>query len=170
MRRVVVCAFLFGLACFAQSTGNSYNGHGYLQLGAGGCSVGTNRWFNAGCGAVLEAGGGGEWFLYRGLSAGVELGYGWINEHAGDGAGILSINPAYHFTGRNRKRGLVPFVTGGYTGVFRSSYVNGVNGGGGVTWWAGERLGVRAEGRFHHFSAGPLGATIGMIRVGLAFR
>ena len=74
-----------------------------------------------------------------------------------------SFNVGYYHRGRDSSRKFVPFVSGGYTAkIF-------INFGGGIQYWAKERLGLRLELRDHRtlysdsFDAYE-------IRLGLAFR
>jgi len=172
MRKLVVCVVLFALTrvAGAASKDSGYSAHGYAQFGVGGCSIGVRDWVRIGCGAVLNVVSGGEAFVYRGLAVGAEGGYGWISGNFNDGVGMFSVNPAYHFKGQGRSRALVPFVTAGYSMLFRDGHVNGLNTGGGATWWLAAHFGLRCEGRIHHFAAGPLGANVYMLRIGLSFR
>jgi hypothetical protein len=172
MKKLAVCVFVFALARLAgaEPENSGYSAHGYAQFGVGGCSIGVGHWISIGCGAVLNVVGGGEGFVYRGLAVGGEGGYGWISGNFKDGVGMFSVNPAYHFKGQGRSRALVPFVTAGYSMLFRDGHVDGFNAGGGATWWPGAHLGLRFEGRIHHFGVGPLGANVYMFRIGPSFR
>ena len=172
MKKLAVCLFLGALAgrASAEPKDRSYNFHGYAQFGVGGCSVGVDHWISIGCGAALSLTGGGEGFVYKGLAIGGEGGYGWISGSFNEGLGMFSANPAYHFKGQGRSKALVPFVTGGYSMLFRGGHVDGFNAGGGTTWWPANHFGLRFEGRFHHFIAGPVGANVYMFRIGPSFR
>ena len=172
MKTLAMCAFLFALAraAGAEPKASRHTAQGYAQFGVGGCSIGVGHWVKIGCGVVLNVVGGGEGFVYRGVSVGGEAGYGWISGSFDNGVGMFSLNPAYHFNGRGRSRAFVPFVTAGYSMLFRDTYVNGVNAGGGATWWPGDHAGLRVEGRLHHFETGPLGVNVFMFRIGLSFR
>ena len=172
MKKLAVCVFVFALARVtgAEPKASGYTSQGYAQFGVGGCSIGVGHLVSIGCGAVLNVTSGGEGFVYRGLAAGGEGGYGWISGNFKDGVGMFSANPAYHFKGQGRSRALVPFITGGYSMLFRDGHVNGFNAGGGATWWTGAHFGVRCEGRIHHFGVGPLGANVYMFRIGPSFR
>ncbi len=172
MKTLVVCIFVIVLARMAgaETEDGNYRSQGYAQFGIGGCSIGVGHWIRTGCGTVLSLSGGGEGFVYRGLAIGGEGGYGWINDNFKEGAGMFSVNPAYHFKGRGRSKALVPFVTAGYGALFRDGHVDGFNAGGGATWWPQDHIGLRFEGRVHHFGAGPLGANVYMFRIGPSFR
>lgn len=88
--------------------------------------------------------GGGEGIFAGGLGAAAEVGYQAFFEASGDGVGVFSVGPSYHF---NPDKKVDPFVTGGYTLFFRSGTANGFYFGGGVDWWPRERMGLRLEGR-----------------------
>lgn len=123
--------------CLAQQ---NYNGHGFGYFGV---DLKPDRSVR-----LLTAGAGGEAFLWKGLAAGADVGYVFSPEQGGDsGFGLLSVNPAYHFTNRTRDQKLVPFVTAGYSLGFRSGTANFYNYGGGATWWMSERVGLRLEVR-----------------------
>ncbi len=166
MKTLAIPAILILLAASASagSPEANYHGHGYLQFGVGGCS-------NLPCGTVRTLTGGGEAFVYRGLAAGAEAGYGWAANVFSAGAAMLSVNPAYHFKGQGRARRVVPFITGGYTGLFRQVSINGSNFGGGVTVWPGDHVGLRFEGRLYHFNiAGISSVNFVVARFGIAAR
>ncbi len=142
---------------------DDYKGQGYLFVAPGTAVYGSG----GGSYGILHFGGGGEGFLYKGLAAGAEIGYVGPTQSYGDGVGLLSVNGGYHFKAPDRK--LVPFLTGGYSLAFRSGHLNGANFGGGVTYWAGERYGVRLEFRDNYFPQGSGLHQLGF-RVGLSFR
>ena len=172
MHKLVVCVLLVaaGSLAAADTREDDYHGQAFAQFGVGACSVGVQHYFQGGCGAIGNLIGGGEGFVYRGLAIGGEGGWAWINDGFKEGVGVISVNPSYHFKGSPRFRALVPFVTGGYTALFRGGSLSGFNVGGGATWWASRHVGLRFEGRLHHFDAGPLGANVFLFRLGGAFR
>lgn len=140
------------LTLTALARAEDYNGHGYAYFGGLGGDIT----------ATMTAGAGGERFLYKGLAAGAEIG-------AGPYFGLLSVNPAYHFTNRDRARGIVPFVTGGYSLVFPYGGISLFNYGGGATWWFKDKLGIRFEIRDHRDNRfGEIQFVA--FRVGIAFR
>lgn len=155
-----IYAFLLALAAsaalFAQEQGSRSQGFMYF-------SFNTSRNSAA---SILAVGGGGEGFLYRGLAAGADLGYVFPRHEPGCGIGLLSVNPAYHFTNRERSRKLVPFVTGGYGLGFRSGSVNLVNYGGGLTYWLSSRAGLRFEVRDYRDRC----CSLLLFRAGIAWR
>ncbi|MBZ5497053.1 MAG: hypothetical protein LAP85_11675 [Acidobacteriia bacterium] len=57
---------------------------------------------------------------------------------------MLSINGLYSFEKAGAK--IAPFITGGYSLLFRSGHLNAMNFGGGVDYWFGKRFGI---GIFH---------------------
>jgi hypothetical protein len=159
MKKLIVSLFLFVLlpsVALAQS--NDKRGWGYLFGGVGGASNGE--------GAFAHVGGGGEGLLYKGFGMGAEVGYvAPISENFGDGVGLLSVNPAYHF---NRSQKAQPFVTGGFSLAFRNGASGGGNVGGGVQYWFKEKAALRVEFRTHVFSSDS--PYFHSFRVGLSFR
>jgi hypothetical protein len=150
-------------ALSAQNAEPQPRGEGYLFLGVG-SGTGLPRF--------EHVGGGGEVLLFRGLGVGGELG---AMGRPGDGVGLFSIDPSYHFLHAHGKSKLVPFIEGGYTRAFGnkgSPYPNIFNFGGGVHYWVFKRVGLRLEFRDyvaqHSFFAGT--DQYWGFRVGLALR
>jgi hypothetical protein len=135
---------------------------GYVFGGVGGASDGE--------GAFAHVGGGGEGLLHKGFGIGGELGYfAPVSGTFGNGVGILSVNPAYHFTNASASKKVVPFVTGGFSLAFRSSAASGGgNVGGGVQYWFKEKAALRVEFRSHVFSSDR--PYLHSLRVGISFR
>lgn len=146
MRRIIL-GFMFLIliqgAALAQSS-SDHRGWGYAVGGVGGISG------NGASVATFQVAGGGEALIYKGFGFGAEVGYLAPFEASGDGFGILSVNPAYHFTSKSK---LAPFITGGYSLAFRSGTSSGGNFGGGVQYWMKDHLGLRFEFRDHLFSS-----------------
>ncbi|HYZ87067.1 MAG TPA: outer membrane beta-barrel protein [Bryobacteraceae bacterium] len=117
------------------------NGHLYVFGGPGGAS-------NHGTTTTIDVGGGGELLLDYGIGIGIEGGYLFPASSSGDGLGTVSFNGYYHFIDRGRGR-WDPFVTGGYSGFFRSDYSNLGNFGGGANYWVSDRWGIKLEFRDH---------------------
>ncbi|HXG67653.1 MAG TPA: hypothetical protein VNO70_21305 [Blastocatellia bacterium] len=115
--------------------------------------------------ATLHFGGGGEGVLGKGFGIGAEVGYVAPAENLHAGFGLFSVNPAYHFDSGKK---LVPFITGGYSLAFRGATASGGNFGGGVQYWAKNRLGLRFEFRDHIFSSDS--PHMYQFRVGITFR
>jgi hypothetical protein len=120
---------------------------------------------------TLQTGLGGEAVLFKGIGAGVEISGLAPRECLTDCAvGILSPNGYYHFI-HGKGVALDPFVTGGYTLMFRAGHANLFNFGGGVNYWFHKHLGVRLEARDHvrHPANFPAAHYWGF-RVGLGIR
>jgi len=138
---------------------SDYNGHGFGYFGL---DMKPDRSVR-----LLTAGAGGEAFLWKGLAAGADIGYVFSSSEGSEGFGLLSVNPAYHFTSRNRTQKLVPFVTAGYALGFRSGTANFFNYGGGVTYWMSERVGLRLEVRDYRQRED---SFVTMFRAGITWR
>jgi len=144
-----------------QTTNENSYGYGYVFAAPGGASSGG--------GGTLHIGGGGEGILKNGVGIGAELGYIYPFEAIGDGLGTFSVNGSYHFLKASKSGKFAPFVTGGYTGFFRSGYANGCNFGGGVNYWFKKRVGLRFEFRDNVFAADGAAHLLN-VRIGLTFR
>ncbi len=148
-----------GLACGQDGEGRRYNGSGYATFGVGGCQ---HRYVN------LSVSGGGEAFLWRGLSLGGEVGYYQFRDWGNSSFGIATLNPGYHFTDRRLDSKFDPYVTVGLLGVgFTSRWHTGAGSlGAGLNYWLKNRIGIRAEGRIYGVSE----EVIAKFRIGLVFR
>lgn len=118
---------------------------------------------------TLQFGVGGEAVLGKGIGVGAEIGAVGTRQYFGDSVvGVLSPNGYYHFVhGKGIK--IDPFVTGGYTLIFRSGHANLFNFGGGLNYWFRTRLGGRFEFRDQVHTDGSSVHYWG-VRFGLAFR
>lgn len=145
----------------SSKTNKNSDSYGYIFAAPGGTSGGG--------GGTLHIGGGGEGVFKNGAGIGAEVGYIAPFEHFGDGLGLFSVNGSYHFLKASTSGKVVPFVTGGYTGFFRSGYANGVNFGGGVNYWFKPRVGLRVEFRDNVFVQDGSAHFLN-VRVGLTFR
>ena len=132
-------------------------------LGAGLC---------AGCRAetILHLGGGGDLLITDRVAIGGDIGFIGPIDYPEGGLGLAAINASYRFgqpTSRTR-----PFLTGGYSVLFREGRLSGLNFGAGLDRWLSGRLGVRVEFRDHIplFSEGGFDAHLVDVRVGLIFR
>ena len=107
--------------------------------------------------------------LGKGIGVGAEVGAVGTRQYFGDSVvGVFSPNGYYHFVhGKDIK--IDPFVTGGYTLIFRSGHANLFNFGGGMNYWFRRRLGGRLEVRDQVHTEGASVHYWG-IRFGLAFR
>ncbi len=152
----------------AQNPDHQYRDQGYVFIGEGSVHSSDN-----GLHGNAQAGAGAEVLLIRGFGVGGELG---VMGTPGHGGGIVSIDPSYRFL---RKSKLVPFVEGGYSRAFgRNDTIpptNLFNFGGGISYWAFKRVGLRLEVRDHVHSAnhsyfwGDENHYWG-VRIGLTFR
>lgn len=112
--------------------------------------------------ATIHVAGGGEGFIYRGLSAGAELGPvmtwsapgGGLSLGGDHGGGIASANLAYHFRAKDHK--FEPFITTGYS-IFIGHLLfpnggnsSGYNVGSGGNVWISNKAAIRFDVRYHH--------------------
>jgi len=121
-----------------------------------------------GSAGFLHLGGGGEVSLYKGIGFGGELGYMAPFESMSSGLGVLSVNGLYTFERRGGAK-LEPFVTGGYSLIFRSGSVNAMNIGGGANYWFNNKVALRLELR-DHFSPSHMDDHLVAGRIGFSFR
>jgi hypothetical protein len=135
--------------------------HGYAYVSPGAIVSG------GGAASTIQFGGGGEFNLYKGLGIGLDLGYMNPIEAMSSGVGVFSANGLYSFS-RNGGTKLVPFITGGYSLLFRGDVLNAVNFGGGLNYWFSDKAGLRFEFRDYvqpqhwdaHFIQGRIGINI----------
>lgn len=160
MRRIILGVILLiavqGVALAQSST--ERRGWGYMFGGAGAATGDFSTGF-------FSVGAGGEGLVSNGLGLGAEIGYLAPFRQPGEGLGLFSGDVSYHFS---RSSKLVPFVTGGYSAIFRSGASQGGNFGGGVQYWMKERVALRLEFRDHVFSSDS--PHLVQFRVGLSFR
>lgn len=98
--------------------------------------------------SAIHFGGGGEFDLYKGLGLSIDLGYMARTERLSSGIGIVSPNGRYAFR-RSADSKLIPYITAGYSLLFRNSVANAFNFGGGIDYWFAEKFGLKAEFRDH---------------------
>ncbi|MGJ5815191.1 hypothetical protein [Paludibaculum fermentans] len=122
-----------------------YNGHGYFYYGVDAPS-------NGNLAQMMSTGIGGEAFVWKGLAAGVELGYLFPRTEPGIGVGLFGLSGAWHFVNRDNPRKFIPFVTAGYTLGFRQGVANLYHFGGGATYWFSRRAGLRTELRLYEYA------------------
>jgi hypothetical protein len=145
-----------GVFCLSLAicAGNVYaqRSNGYVFFAPGGVSC---------CGytaMTLQAGVGGEAVLGKGVGIGAELSALGTREDFADAVmGVFSPNGYYHFVHRKEAK-LDPFITGGYTLMFRYGHINAFNFGGGANYWLARHLGLRVEFRDHVDRVGGSGA------------
>jgi hypothetical protein len=163
MRKLIIAIVVVGvcgMTAAAQSK-DSRRGWGYVFAGAGAVT-------DDGAVPLIHLGGGGEGLIHKGFGVGAEIGYLAAVEESSEGAGLFSANVAYHFNGDDPSRKVSPFVTGGYSVVFRDFASHGGNFGGGVQWWVRDRVALRFEFRDHIFSSDS--PHVVMFRFGVSFR
>lgn len=156
------CSVLFALALLPAAHAQRYNGHGYAYYSIDAPHPGN-------FGDLMSAGGGGEAFLWKGLTVGGEVGYLFPRASTSEGIGLLSLDGGWQFVNRDHPGKVVPFVTGGYTLAFRSGVASLLNVGGGVAWWFTRRLALRTEVRTYVYTSNG-GAFDTSIRFGIQFR
>jgi hypothetical protein len=152
---------LFATLCLSAGSLFAQGSHGYAIVAPGSVNTGNDT--------TLHTVVGGEYITNIGVGIGGEAGYLFVPEFAGQGVGTASINGYYHLINRGRNR-WDPFVTGGYSGFFRSGYQSLGNFGGGVNYWANDRLGFKVEFRDHVDAASRRTAHYWGFRFGITFR
>src|SRR5262245_22342568 len=161
MRKLIFVILLAVSLPFAAAAQNKeYRGQGYVFVAPG---IFAEEY------KTLHVGAGGEGLVYKGLGVGAEIGYLGFTDDLGEGFGVLSPNVSYHFTNATRSRKFAPFVTSGFSLLFRGSAAPAVNIGGGMNWWFKERVGLRVEFRDHVVVTDGSPHFFG-VRIGLAFR
>ncbi len=95
---------------------------------------------------VLHFGGGGEALIVGGFGIAADIGYLFDPDAFGDGLGAFSSGGIFKF---NRDERTVPFVTAGYTLLFRESTLSFGYVGVGVNRWFGDHFGLRVEAKDH---------------------
>ena len=139
----------------------SYNGSAYGFFTAGACQHGY---------ALYGGGGGVEGFLWKGLTAGVDVSQQrFADDRRTLGMTLFSVPVGYHFVDRNKPLKWDPFVSAGVIGVaaWQGSFGYHSNIGGGVTYWFKDRLGVRTEFRAHVIG---YDEVTSQFRIGIAWR
>jgi hypothetical protein len=155
---LLLCAAVYAQGSNVQSQNKESRGHGYAFFAPSGVSDSSRAWGHVGAGF--------EGVFGNGAGVGAEIGYVTPLRRWDSGLGLFSLNGAYHFKNSSK---VVPFVTGGYSGFFRSGYANGFNFGGGVNYWVKERVGLRFEFRDQVPGNTDAGHFYG-VRFGVTFR
>jgi hypothetical protein len=166
MKRTTVVFWLLAfclVACLsaAAAEGSNSNAQGYVFVAPAAFTVAGHT------ASFLQFGAGGEAFVAKNLAFAAEVGAAAPTRGFGDLVGVFSTNAAYHF--RNNDHKVVPFVTGGYSMLFRSGTKSGANLGVGFTWWIKEHHGLRVEVRDNVFPDSTTGNLVG-VRLGWSFR
>jgi hypothetical protein len=146
-------------AAFSQAIADapSYKGLVYATALAGACQHGF---------PLFGGGGGGEAIFWKGISLGGEASYQSFTD--GWGIGYFTLQPGFHFKGRNRKAKWDPFVTAGFGGAVSNDGGRAAAGnlGGGVNYWFSDRTALRITGRIQ--GAGEEGTFV--FGIGVSFR
>jgi hypothetical protein len=155
--KVAVIA-LFSALCVLSSTpvlaeeSSHYKGDGFVYYGAAAPMSDS--------GAInypLGIGGGGDFFLIRGLAAGADFGYYTNPKYRDVNFKLFSANVSYHFKNRTQFHRVDPYVAGGW-GLFNArSNSNWGFFGFGLDTWVHRRYGVRFEARIYGHSNDALG-------------
>ena len=136
--------------------------HGYVFAGPGGNTASgyTSK--------TLHIGAGGEKVFSPGIGVGIEVGYLGQNGRFSSGLGLVSPNGYYHFLDRRGKAD--PFVTAGYTLLFRTDAANLFNYGAGLNYWLSDHLGAKVEFRDHVYGRDSRSMHYWGFRFGVTFR
>jgi hypothetical protein len=120
---------------------------------------------------IFDTGGGADFRVLKRLGVDSEL---EVMGRPGDGLGLFSVGPSYHFLGAPHKSKLEPFIDGGYTRTFAGSpgSQNLFNFGGGINYWFFKRAALRVDFRdyFNYNGRTGLTASYPAIRIGLVLR
>lgn len=144
-------------AAQARPETRSYNGNYYVTAFMGGCQHGYG---------LFGGGAGAEGLLWKGLSIGGEASYQTFTD--GWGLTYLTVQPGYHFRGKNRASKWDPFVTMGMGLAIgnRGGYGGTANIGGGANYWFKDKMAVRFSVRMQGIAEE--GMVVGSI--GISFR
>ena len=154
---------LLALALFCCGAARAQDTRSYLFFAPGGKSSneGTVRAYSGGAGVAV--------MLAPHFGVGAELGtiaptQGKVSDTI---LGEFSANAYGHFL---RHSAFDPYVTGGYSLLFRDFTANGVNFGAGFNYWFHERVGLLLEGRDTRAQFQSVSTHLWGIRIGLTFR
>ena len=119
---------------------------------------------------VYGGGAGVELLLERRFGVGADISGIVTSRQPSDSLGNFSVGPYLHLGKRDSN--FDPYLTGGYSVIFRDFTANGFHFGGGLNYWFHERLGFVAGFTFEHeFStAQNVPTSFYMARIGLTFR
>lgn len=161
MRKTCVAIVFLALLPFlaiAQEAGR-FPSHGYAFVAPGRVRGESESTLHFGVGGVGRIAGN--------FGLGSEIGYVYCMPcGTTSGVGLFSLNGSYHFPSSKTK--VVPFVTAGYSGLFRQGYVNLVNFGGGIDYWFANRAGMKIE--FRDYTSPAEGGHLWEFRFGFSFR
>ena len=164
MKPMILALTLFAIPAWSQDeTANKtfkYNGLGYTFFSVGACQ---HRYANIG------VGGGGEGFLWRGLTIGGDAGYYRFPADSNAGYGVATLGPGYHFVDRNKRSKFDPYVNANVLGIAfaRGGVAAAASLGGGVNYWFKERMGLQTGVQVQGIG---FEESLVLFRVGLTFR
>jgi hypothetical protein len=152
--RAAACLLpLLSVAAFAQRS------NGYWFAAPGGATGGCCTVF------TVHLGAGAEIALPKFAGIGIEAGaLGNPSNYTDSVFGIGSVNGYFH-PRPGKSVTLDPFVTGGYSLLFRRGTANAGNYGGGLNWWFQPSMAVRVELRDHVIE----GVHFWGVRMGMTF-
>jgi hypothetical protein len=162
MKRIILAMTLLSIPAWPQTEPAvktfKYNGNGYTFFSAGACLHGY---------ANVGVGGGGEAFIWRGLTIGAEIGYYRFTAYRNAGYGVATVYPGYHFVDRKKPVKWDPYVNGTVLGLgFARGRAAAGHLGVGVNYWFKEKIGLQTGVQFQAIGCEPLV----LFRVGLTFR
>jgi hypothetical protein len=161
--KIALCLLAFALLCAGTASAQNTRGFVYFAPGAE-TTLGKLGETNHAYGL----GGGAELLLGAHFGVGAEIGAVVPGQGtASNTIGIISTNGYGHLW---RDRNLDPFVTAGYSILFRDFAANGVNFGAGTNYWFRENVGLLLEGRDHFATIQGASTHIWEFRIGLTFR
>jgi hypothetical protein len=142
------------------STPFRYRGSGYAVFGGGACQHGVGH---------ISAGGGGEGFVVKGLSLGLDAAYRKFTDDPAFGTAVLTVG--YHFVDRTEPAKIDPFISVAPLGIAfrvgnRSQTEAAGHIAGGLNYWMKPRMGVRFEGGIYGLAS----EAIFLVRLGVSFR
>jgi hypothetical protein len=154
---------LFVLLCCGKANAQNAMGFAYFAPGAEspvGSTGGTRH--------AYGLGGGGELLFAPHFSGGAEIGALVPGQgKTANTVGIFSATGNVHLL---RDKPFDPFLTAGYSMVFRDFTSNGVSFGGGMNYWFRENVGLRLEGRDTYAKLQGIPTHLWEIRIGFTFR
>jgi hypothetical protein len=158
--------FFLALTLVCCGAANAQNTRGYIFFAPGAESAQGD---SGGSVHAYGMGGGGELLLSPHFGVGAEIGafVPGAGKVSNGVVGIFSTNGYAHIL---RDRAFDPYITGGYSLLFRDFTANGGNFGVGANYWFHERLGLLIEGRDHVATVHNTSNHFWEIRIGLTFQ
>jgi hypothetical protein len=149
-----------GAEALKQGSSHRWNGYGFFAAGGSLAEIG---------GRFKGGGGGLEVFIWRGFSAGAEAS-AFQDDYYGTTRNLRHVggNVSYHFAGREKTRGIDPFISFGGGRFFPGESRAVVDGGAGFNYWFNPHVAVRCEFRAGEWQYAEY--TVGGFRAGITFR